>query len=78
MSLKLNQFFIYSTCSEGSWNCTTNTCKRTCSVYGIGHYETFDGQEYYLKGENEYTLIEVNTFFRIDYSKIFKKFLKGN
>lgn len=59
--LNLNlTFFLLSSCQSGTWICTTNVCKKTCSVYGIGHYETFDGHAYSLKGENSYVLIEVS------------------
>ena len=71
---------MLSSCQSGTWICTTNLCKKTCSVYGIGHYETFDGHAYSLKGENSYVLIEVSYDiffkFKVDVPSILDLILK--
>lgn len=54
---------IFSKCSLGSWECSTHKCKKTCSVYGIGHYTTFDGHNYNLRGKNSYVLVEVSAVY---------------
>lgn len=56
-------FFLFSTCSSGKWQCTNNTCPRTCTVMGNGHIDTFDGKTYTLIGSCQYTLLEVWKIF---------------
>ncbi|XP_056316783.1 mucin-5AC [Danio aesculapii] len=60
------------TCEDRGWQCTTNLCHGTCSVYGDGHYFTFDGKQYTFSGDCEYTLVgdfcshaNANSTFRV-------------
>uniref|UniRef100_A0A8C5ML18 Mucin-5AC n=1 Tax=Leptobrachium leishanense TaxID=445787 RepID=A0A8C5ML18_9ANUR len=46
------------TCRARKWNCTQKQCLGTCSVYGNGHYTTFDGKRYSFNGNCEYTLVQ--------------------
>ncbi|KAL6474546.1 hypothetical protein MHYP_G00181070 [Metynnis hypsauchen] len=46
------------TCSNGTWSCTQKDCPGTCTIYGDGHYITFDGRRYSFSGDCEYTLVQ--------------------
>ncbi|KAM6980525.1 mucin-5AC-like [Aplochiton taeniatus] len=45
-------------CTDRKWQCTTNQCDQVCSVYGDGHYSTFDHKIFNFNGGCEYTLIQ--------------------
>ncbi|XP_078018843.1 mucin-2-like [Epinephelus lanceolatus] len=46
------------TCKGIKWECTTNQCDGTCSVYGAGHYMTFDRKRFTFDGTCEYILTQ--------------------
>nr|XP_040016210.1 mucin-5AC-like [Gasterosteus aculeatus aculeatus] len=46
------------TCKDMKWQCTTNQCDGTCSVYGAGHYMTFDQKRFTFDGSCEYILTQ--------------------
>ncbi|XP_031734062.1 mucin-5AC-like isoform X2 [Anarrhichthys ocellatus] len=46
------------TCKDMNWQCTTNQCDGTCSVYGAGHYMTFDQKRFTFDGSCEYILTQ--------------------
>ncbi|XP_067349506.1 mucin-5AC-like isoform X4 [Channa argus] len=46
------------TCEDRKWKCTTKQCDGTCSVYGAGHYMTFDQKRFNFDGSCEYILTQ--------------------
>ncbi|KAF4094915.1 hypothetical protein G5714_023993 [Onychostoma macrolepis] len=42
------------TCQHGTWTCTKNICPGVCTIYGSGHYKTFDQQRFGFRGECSY------------------------
>ncbi|XP_063737440.1 LOW QUALITY PROTEIN: mucin-5AC-like [Eleginops maclovinus] len=46
------------TCKDRKWQCTTEACDGTCSVYGAGHYITFDQKRFTFDGSCEYILAQ--------------------
>ncbi|CAB1452923.1 unnamed protein product [Pleuronectes platessa] len=46
------------TCKDRKWICTTDQCDGTCSVYGAGHYMTFDQKRFIFDGNCEYVLTQ--------------------
>uniref|UniRef100_A0A4W6D050 Mucin 5.1, oligomeric mucus/gel-forming n=1 Tax=Lates calcarifer TaxID=8187 RepID=A0A4W6D050_LATCA len=46
------------TCKDRKWICTNNQCDGTCSVYGAGHYMTFDQKRFTFDGNCEYILTQ--------------------
>uniref|UniRef100_A0A8C4YCS7 Mucin 2, oligomeric mucus/gel-forming n=1 Tax=Gopherus evgoodei TaxID=1825980 RepID=A0A8C4YCS7_9SAUR len=46
------------TCRKGRWACTDNVCYGTCTVYGSGHYISFDGKHYDFDGHCEYVAVQ--------------------
>lgn len=51
-----------SVCQSRKWQCSTNQCDGTCSIYGDGHYITFDEKLYTFNGGCEYILAQVNIY----------------
>ncbi|KAJ0029468.1 hypothetical protein NQD34_004465 [Periophthalmus magnuspinnatus] len=46
------------TCKSGKWHCTENTCPGTCTIYGSGHYSTFDQKTYGFNGNCQYVAVK--------------------
>ncbi|XP_004638104.1 mucin-2 [Octodon degus] len=46
------------TCQSGRWECTKFVCHGTCSIYGSGHYVTFDGRHYDFDGHCSYVAVQ--------------------
>ncbi|XP_067236751.1 uncharacterized protein [Chanodichthys erythropterus] len=42
------------TCKRGTWICTENKCPGVCTIYGSGHYKTFDQQRFGFRGDCSY------------------------
>ncbi|XP_049429964.1 mucin-2-like [Epinephelus fuscoguttatus] len=46
------------TCKSGKWNCTENECDGTCTIYGEGHYITFDKKKFSFHGDCGYVFTQ--------------------
>ncbi|XP_053282884.1 mucin-2 isoform X2 [Pleuronectes platessa] len=46
------------TCRSRKWTCTTHECGGTCSMYGEGHYMTFDERRFSFNGECGYVFTQ--------------------
>uniref|UniRef100_A0A672KWF9 Mucin-2-like n=2 Tax=Sinocyclocheilus grahami TaxID=75366 RepID=A0A672KWF9_SINGR len=42
------------TCRRGNWKCTHYKCPGICTIYGSGHYRTFDQQTFGFRGDCSY------------------------
>ncbi|KAM9807742.1 mucin-5AC-like [Neosynchiropus ocellatus] len=45
-------------CEGKKWDCTEHMCDRTFSVFGDGHFHTFDEKEFHFKGDCSYVLCQ--------------------
>ncbi|KAM9495181.1 mucin-2-like [Clarias gariepinus] len=45
-------------CEHGKWNCTQKKCPGTCTIYGSGHYKTFDKQRFGFSGDCSYIALQ--------------------
>nr|XP_046208035.1 mucin-2-like [Oncorhynchus gorbuscha] len=46
------------TCKSGKWECTDKKCPGTCTIYGSGHYKTFDERTYGFQGKCGYVAVQ--------------------
>uniref|UniRef100_A0A673ZQW1 VWFD domain-containing protein n=1 Tax=Salmo trutta TaxID=8032 RepID=A0A673ZQW1_SALTR len=46
------------TCKSGKWDCTDKKCPGTCTIYGSGHYKTFDERTYGFQGKCGYVAVQ--------------------
>ncbi len=49
----------HSTCKSRKWNCTDHECAGTCTIYGEGHYITFDEKKFSFNGDCGYVFTQV-------------------
>ncbi|XP_038854477.1 mucin-2-like [Salvelinus namaycush] len=48
----------HCTCKSGKWECTDKKCPGTCTIYGSGHYKTFDERTYGFQGKCGYVAVQ--------------------
>ncbi|XP_034541029.1 mucin-5B-like [Notolabrus celidotus] len=59
------------TCKSRNWECTEKQCDGTCTIYGAGHYITFDDKKYSFSGDCGYIFVQdycgdqINGTFRV-------------
>ncbi|KAM7396829.1 hypothetical protein PAMP_019839 [Pampus punctatissimus] len=59
------------TCKSRKWECTKHECDGICTIYGEGHYTTFDERKFFFTGDCEYVFTQdycgddVNGTFRV-------------
>uniref|UniRef100_A0A3B4DJ14 VWFD domain-containing protein n=1 Tax=Pygocentrus nattereri TaxID=42514 RepID=A0A3B4DJ14_PYGNA len=46
------------TCTQGKWVCTEKKCPGSCTIYGSGHYNTFDKQTFGFSGDCDYIAVQ--------------------
>nr|XP_023651520.1 mucin-2-like isoform X2 [Paramormyrops kingsleyae] len=46
------------TCKRGMWGCTQDKCSGTCTIYGSGHYSTFDERQFGFHGDCGYVAVQ--------------------
>uniref|UniRef100_A0A8P4KLK2 VWFD domain-containing protein n=1 Tax=Dicentrarchus labrax TaxID=13489 RepID=A0A8P4KLK2_DICLA len=46
------------TCKSRKWECTDNDCDGTCTIYGEGHYITFDEKRFSFHGDCGYVFTQ--------------------
>ncbi|XP_042267675.1 mucin-2-like [Thunnus maccoyii] len=46
------------TCKSRKWECTDHQCDRTCTIYGEGHYITFDEKKFSFTGDCGYVFTQ--------------------
>ncbi|KAK9952099.1 hypothetical protein ABG768_017957, partial [Culter alburnus] len=54
---KVQQDCNTCTCKNGMWICTEKACYGTCTIYGEGHFKTFDGKRYSFHRDCEHTIV---------------------